>query len=392
MTRKEVILKAIEGRITWVQAAEVLGMSARHMRRLKARYEKYGFGGLRDGRSGRPRRKRIPTKTIQTLCRLRRETYMDFSVKHFHEVVTEKHGLRLSYTWTRLVLQEAGLAEKAPSRGTYRRRCERRPMRGMLVHLDASTHPWIAGLAPHDLMVALDDADGRILAAHFVPQEGTASTFQALHTVLTKHGRFAALYTDRGSHFCRTAEAGAAPADVQDGQVARALNALGIRHILARSPQARGRSERAFGTLQGRLPQELRVAGIRSYTEAQRYLDRTFVPAFNRRFTVTPTEPESAFVPLAGVDLDLLLSVQHERIVRNDHTVAFRRLLLQLPQGRDRLHYVRCPVLVHELAAGVLAVTYQGRLLARFDPDGVLLTSKPQPKTKNLYSSPTGHL
>jgi hypothetical protein len=244
----------------------------------------------------------------------------------------------------------------------------------MLLHLDASTHEWLAGQPMWDLNVVLDDADGRILDARFVPQEGTASTFAALHAVLRRQGRFVELYTDRGSHFCHTSVAGAGPDAVQDGEVSRALRALGIRHILARSPEARGRSERAFGTIQGRLPPELRVAGITDYAAANGYLVQHFVPDFNRRFTVPPAHAGSAFVPLVGIDLELLLSAQHQRVVRNDSTVLFAALPLQLPPRPERAHYVRCPVLVHEFPEGTLGISYQGRLLARYDREGHLLS------------------
>lgn len=375
MTRKDVIVKAIAGRITWIQAAEILGLSARQMHRLKTAYLKWGYRGLCDGRGGRPRRKRIPAAVIAEVCRLKAEVYPDFSIQHFWERATEQHGLTLSYTWTRLLLQAAGLVAKAPGRGRYRRKRERRPLVGMLLHLDASTHRWLPDLPRQDLVVMLDDADGRILYARFVPQEGTASTFAALHHVLTRSGRFAELYTDRGSHFCRTPTAGEAPAELQQGQVTRALHTLGIRQIFARSPEARGRSERAFGTLQGRLPPELRVAGITTYAAANTYLETVFVADFNRRFTVRPAEPESAFVRVAGVDLALLLSVQHERVVRNDSTITFNRLVLQLPRSGPRPHYVRCPVLVHEFPDGRLGISYQGRLLARYTRAGTLLTA-----------------
>lgn len=373
MTRKEVIVRAIEGRLTWIAAADILGLTARHMRRLKGAYERQGYGGLVDQRGKTPRRRRIPVQTIATLCRLRRERYADFSIQHFWEQVTEKHGLVLSYTWTRLVLQAAGLAPKLKARGTYRRKRERRALIGMLVHLDASTHAWLPGHPMQDLVVALDDADGRILYAQFWLQETTASTFHALHHVLTQYGRFAELYTDRGSHFCRTMTAGAAPDLVYDTQVQRALKTLGIRHILARSPEARGRSERAFGTLQGRLPQELRVAGITDYAAANTYLQTVFVPDFNRRFTVPPAQPGSAFLKLVALDLRLVLSAQHERVVRNDSTVVFGSLTLQLPPTKWRRHYVRCPVLVHELPDTMLGLSHQGRLLARYDRTGRLL-------------------
>lgn len=380
MTKKEVMLKAIEGRITWIQAADILGISERHMRRIKTRYEEFGFDALRDHRAGRPRRQRIPLATVEKLLALRRAAYADFSVRHFWEHATEHHDLVLSYTWTLLTLQAAGLAEKAPARGKYRRRRERRPMRGMLLHLDASTHAWLGKDRPEaDLDVMLDDADGRILFARFFDQEGTASTFAALEHVLRRHGRFAELYTDRGSHFCRTSRAGQGPDEVQEGQVTRALRTVGIRQILARSPEARGRSERAFGTIQGRLPQELKLAGITDYAAANRYLDATFVPDFNRRFTVKPAQPESAFVALAGIDLRLMLSSQHDRVVGNDNTVSFNRLVLQLPRSTHRVHYVRCPVLVHEFPDRTLGVSYQGRLLATFSQQGDLLT---EAKTK----------
>lgn len=373
MTRKEVIVKAIEGRLTWLAAADICGITPRHMRRLRELYERTGFDGLVDQRGGKSRHKRIPPRVIRLLCRLRRERYADFSIRHFWEQATERHGLALSYTWTRVVLQAAGLAPKAPARGQYRRKRERRPMVGMLVHLDGSTHAWLPAQPKWDLIVALDDADGRILYARFVPEEGTASTFAALFHVLTHDGRFAELYTDRGSHFTVTPTAGGPPAVEHQGQVSRALKTLGIRHILARSPEARGRSERAFGTIQGRLPQELRLAGITDYVAANTYLTTGFVPDFNRRFTVRPAQAERAFVRLRGIDLRLVLSAQHERIVRNDSTVPFGPLELQLPPTRWRPHYVRCPVLVHEFPDDTLGISYQHRLLARYSRQGVLL-------------------
>lgn len=370
MRKEEVIIMAIEGRIRWLDAADILGMTPRHMRRLRQRFEHYGYDGVRDYRGGVCRRKRIAVETIAELCRLRREKYADFSVQHFWEFATEKHGIKIGYTWAKRVLQAAGLAEKSSGRGQYRRRRERRPLRGMLLHLDASTHEWIVGQPKWDLMVMLDDADGRILYARFVEQEGTVSTLEALQYVLIRYGRFCELYTDRGSHFCTTSHAEAGPDTTQNGQVARALKTLGIRHILARSPQARGRSERAFGTIQGRLPQELKLAGISTYDQANTYLENTFVPDFNSRFTVEPAQAENAFTSLAGFNVSLILSVQQERVVNNDSTVHFNTLVLQLPQTDERPHYVRCPVVVHQFLDSTLGVSYQGRLLAKYTPDG----------------------
>jgi hypothetical protein len=375
MTRIEVIQKALAGKINWVHAATILGLTPRHLYRVRMQYEEFGIPGVRDRRTGRRMPMRVPPEVVDEACRLRREHYPDFSIRHFHQFATERHGLRLSYTLLRTILQARGLAPKEPGRGQYRRRRERRPMRGMLIHLDASTHTWIPGVPQRDLMVALDDADGRILYARFFEQEGTVSTLAAIKHVLVRYGRFCELYTDRGSHFCHTSEAGEDPDEVQKGQVARVLKTLGIHHILARSPEARGRSERAFGTIQGRLPQELRLAKITDYEAANRYLDEVFVPDFNKRFTVEPTEPESAFVRLMGVDLRLLLSVHHERVVRGDSTITFNSLVLQLPKTRDRRHFVRCPVLVHEFLDGTLGVSYQARLIARFTAQGALVPS-----------------
>ena len=372
MTRQEVIQKAIEKRITWQQAADLCGVTARHMSRLRERHERFGIEGLRDRRTGKRQPRRIAEEVVAELCRLRRERYPDFSVRHFHEFATEKHGLALSYTWTKLILQARGLAERAAARGKHRRRRERRPMRGMMLHEDGSTHTWIAGLPMRDLIVVLDDADGRVLYARFVEQEGTRSTLQSFEHVLRRWGRFCEFYSDRGSHFCQTTKAEAGPDVSQQGQVARVLKTLGIRHILARSPEARGRSERCFKTLQGRLPQELRAAGITDYETANEYLEKHFVTDFNRRFTVKPQQNESAFVPMVGVDLKLLLSIQTERIVQRDNTVRFGGLCLQLPESKDRVHFMRCPVIVHEFLDGMLGVSHQGQLLARFGIDGQL--------------------
>jgi hypothetical protein len=373
MTRQEVIMKAVEGRITWSQAASILRVTPRHLRRMRARFEHLGSRGLVDGRAGCERTTKIPEHVLRQICRLKREVYPDFSVRHFHEQLTGKHGISLSYTWTKNVLQAAGIVEKAPGRGQYRHRRERRAMVGMMLHLDASTHAWLPDLPAQDLVVMLDDADGRILFARFFEQEGTRSTLTALNHVLLRWGRFCELYTDRGSHFCYTTKAEAGPDLVQPGQVARVLRTLGVRHILARSPEARGRSERAFGTIQGRLPQELRVAGIRSYAAANAYLEATFVPDFNRRFTVKPREAERAFTSLAGTDLELVLTIQHERVVRNDHTVTVGPVTLQLPPSKERVSFARCPVTVHEFLDGTLGVSFQGKVLARYDQAGELM-------------------
>lgn len=383
MTRQEVMKKVLSGKLTGRQAAALLGLTERHVRRLRRKAERDGVAALVDGRA-RPRRPRVPQQTVDAVLRLRREHYRDFSIRHFHEFATEKHGLVISYTKTRTLLQDVGLAHKARSRGTHRRRRERRPMRGMMVHLDASTHRWLKGRRQQDLVVMLDDATGEILYAQFFAQEGVMSTLSALHHVLSRYGRFCELYTDRASHFCNTKVARDGPDQIQQGTVPLALKALGVRQIWAASPQARGRSERTFGTIQGRLPQELALVGVRSYDAANEYVRDVFVPDYNRRFAVAPRQPESAFTSLQGIDLELLLSIQHERIVRADNTVSFRKTILQLPPSEQRHHFVRCAVRVHEFINGDIGVSYQGTLLGRFSHGAALKTVKHRRKDRRV--------
>jgi len=362
MTRIEVISKAMAGKIRWVDVANILGVTDRQVRRLKVTAETKGVAFVVDQRGGRPRRKRVKAEVVEELCRLRREKYADFSVRHFFEHATEKHGLKLSYSHALAVLQAVGLAEKLPKRGTYRRRRERRPLRGMLLHIDASTHLWF-GDRQCDLVVVLDDADGRVLYAMFFEQEGVASTLAALSHVLKHQGRFAELYHDRGTHYGKREGIDAAE---PSGQVQRVLRAVGVRQIFARSPEARGRSERNFRTHQQRLVAELKLHGINDMEAANRYLwEGGYIADFNRRFTVKPAQPESAFVRLAGLDFAMLTAAQHERTVGRDNVVRFEGTPLQLPEGSKRTTYAGCPVLVHQLQNELL-VTWQGKAIGRF--------------------------
>lgn len=380
MTRYEIIGKAIRGELKWIEAADILRVSARHMLRLRERYEKFGIEGMGDKRTGRRMPSRIPKDDVEELLRLKRDVYPDFTTKHFHRFAVAKHGVKMSYTWALTILQSRGLVTPERSRGTYRRRRERRAMFGMMLHQDGSTHTWIAGLPMQDLVVTMDDATSRILHAKYHEQEGTRSTLEGIRFVLKKYGRFCEFYTDRGSHYCHTSVAGEAPDSEQDGQVARVLEALGIRHIRARSPEARGRSERAFKTIQEQLVPELRLAGVRTYEAANAYLEKTYVPAYNRRHAVAPAQPESAFTSMVGIDLDPLLSVQHERVVKNDNTVMFERLELQLPSTAERFHFARCRVVVHEFLDDTIGVSFQGRLVGRFTRDGATVKSAERPK------------
>jgi transposase len=359
-------------RLTADEAGELLGMSGRHFRRLLGRYDEDGAEGLRDRRLGKPSPRRAPLAELTRMQMLYQERYRDFTVKHFHEQLVERHGYRLGYTVTRLALQGAGLVAPRARRGSpHRKKRERRPLPGMLLFQDSSMHRWIGALDHDlDLVVTLDDATGAICSAILVEQEGTMSSFQGLGETIAGQGLFRALYTDRGSHYFHTPKAGGKVDKTRPTQVGRALAQLGITHIPSYSPEARGRMERAFGTLQNRLPPELRLAGIATIEAANRYLREVFVPDHNARFAVPAAEPGSAFIPYAGRPLEDVLCVQESRQVGRDNCVTWKGLALQIPPQRHRHHYVRANVRVHEYPDGRLAIFDGPSCLARFDPAG----------------------
>ena len=358
-------------RLTGEEAGELLGMSGRHFRRLCVRYEEVGREGLRDRRIGKVSPRRAPVRELERMQQLYRELYGDFTVRHFHEHLVRRHNYKLGYTVTRLSLQAAGLVTKAKRRGAHRKKRIRRPLPGMLLFQDASTYRWIAALGRDlDLVVTLDDATGELYSAILVEQEGTLSSFLGLAETIAGHGLFGALYTDRGSHYFVTPKGGGKVDKTQPTQVGRALSQLGITHIASYSPQGRGRMERAFGTLQKRLPQELRLARIKTVAAANRYLKERFVPDYNARFGVPAAEPGSAFVPYVGRPIEDVLCIQDDRVVGADNCVAWNRRSLQIPPQRHRRHYVRATVRVHEYPDGGLAIFDGPRCLARFDPKG----------------------
>src|SRR6202795_560045 len=277
------------------EAAELLGVSERTSRRWTRRYEEDGEVGLLDRRLGHASGKRVPADRAVEGERLYRERYQGFTVKHFPEHLIKDHGFGWGYTWLKLHLQWAGVVPKAPRKGAHRRKRERRPLPGMMLHQDGSRHEWLEGQAALDLIVTLDDATGAIYSAFLVEEEGTASTFRALDEVFGAHGLPLSLYTDRGSHYFHTPEAGGKVDRTHLTQVGRALAHLGVEHIAAYSPQARGRSERLFQTLQDRLVKELALAAIGTVEAADRYLCEVYIPAHNRQFAVKAEQQGSAF-------------------------------------------------------------------------------------------------
>jgi transposase len=359
------------GEVSQAEAAEILGMTERSFRRWYRRFEEDGVEGLADRRLGKPSSKRVPEAWADRLEQLYQERYFGFNAKHFHEHLVKDHGFPYSYTWAKSFLHRRQIIPLSPRKGTHRKKRPRRPLVGMMLHQDGSRHRWVPGLsAEFDLIVTMDDATNEIYSAFLVAEEGTASSFAALRGVIGKHGLFCSLYTDRGSHYFETPVAGGKVETDRLTQVGRALKQLGIEHIAAYSPEARGRSERMFGTLQDRLPKELKLAGIATLEDANRFIAEVYLPQHNARFTRVPAEAGSAFVAdTAGAWRDILC-VQEDRVVGNDNTVRYHRLVLQLPPSPLRPHFVKAKVRVHHYPDDTLAVFHGPRCLARFASDG----------------------
>lgn len=354
-----------------MEAGELLGCSERQFRRYRGRYEEEGLAALADRRLGKASAKRVPVDELERMLGLYRSAYRGWNVKHFHERLVKHHGFRWGYTWTKTQLHAAGLAERSRRRGAHRRKRPRKPCVGMMLHQDGSRAAWLKGQPPLDLIVTMDDADSTIYSAFLVEEEGTASTFQACLEVFAEKGLPASLYTDRGSHYFTTPKAGEAVDKDRPTQVGRALAQLGIEHIPAYSPEARGRSERMFGTLQDRLIKELALAGIRKIEAANRWIWEVYLPEHNARFAKPAELSESAFVAVKDKDLlGDILCVQEERIVARDNTVTWGRLKLQLPESRLRPHYVKARVRVHEYPDRSLAIFHGPRCLARYTAAG----------------------
>src|ERR1700722_840937 len=376
MKVQEVILRALAKKITWWQAAEIIGISDRHMRRWRERYEEFGYDGLFDRRRGKPSPRRVPVAMVEKVFALYRETYFDLNVQHFHEKLKPDHGIELSYTCVKQALQGAGLVGRGRKRGVHRKRRERRPLPGMLLHIDGSRHQWFQDERWYDLIVILDDATSEIYYAQLVEEESTMTVMAGLKEVVERKGVFCALYSDRGSHFWLTPKVGGKVDYHRRTQVGRALHELGVQMIPAYSPEARGRSERNFSTWQGRLPQELRLRQLRTLEAANRFLRGDYIAEFNRRFQVAPRQRGNAFVPCRSRDLERVFSLQFERSVNRDNTVSFQNLSLQIERVRWRATLAGCQVVVHQHLDGSLSLSYGPHCLGRYDATGApLLTA-----------------
>jgi transposase len=368
---EELLRRWDRGELSGSEAGELLGCSERQFRRYRRRYEEDGLEGLADRRLGKASARRIAVDEVMWMVGQYESHYLGWNVKHFHEHLQARHGVRWSYSWVKTKLQAADLVPRVRRRGTHRRKRERKPCEGMMLHQDGSRAVWLAGQPALDLIVTMDDATSTLYSALLVEEEGTASTFRGLLEVFESKGLPLSFYTDRGSHYFVTVKAGETVDRGRLTQVGWALKRLGIEHIAAYSPQARGRSERMFGTLQDRLIKELAQAGIRDIEIANRWLREVYLPAHNRRFARPPAVAQSAFVAAPDrIALVEALCVQEERVVERDNTVSWRKLKLQLPDSPLRHHWVKARVRVHQYPDGQLALFHGPACIARYDALG----------------------
>jgi len=364
-----------KGRLTQEEAARLLGVCERTFRRYLDRFHEAGLEGLIDKRLSQVSQRRAPVDEVMATVALYRSRYSGWNVKHFHTWYCREHAGGRSYTWVKNVLQAQGAVSRAPKRGAHRKRRERSPLPGMMIHQDGSVHEWISG-QKWDLIVTMEDATNEHYSMFFVEEEGTLSSFRGVDEVITQHGLFSSFYSDRGSHYWHTPTAGGKVDKANPTQFGRALKQLGIEMIAAYSPQARGRSERMFRTHQERLPKELAAAGITCMPAANRYLAKVYRPAFNAEFMQPAAEAGSAFVPWIGRGLNDILCEQFERTVGNDNCVRFENLVLQIPPDRHRCHYVKAKVRVHRYVDGRLGIFHGPRKLAAYDALGKELKQK----------------
>src|SRR5947209_10686296 len=367
MKAQEVILKAAAGKLKWWEAAEIMGVTDRTMRRWRERLNEHGYSGLWDYRKRKPSPKRVAMQRVEQVLQLYREKYFDFNVQHFHEKLREVHGIQLSYSWVKAALQTAGLVKRRKKPGSHRKRRPRRALPGMMLHIDGSEHAWFQDERRYELIVILDDATSEIYYVQLVEEESTRTVMAALREVIEKKGLFCALYSDRGSHFFVTPKAGEPVDKGRLTQVGRAMKDLGVQMIPAYSPQARGRSERNFGTWKGRLRQELRLANITSLEAANAFLRDRYIAEFNRKFAVVAKEKGTAFQSCNRKDLDLVFTIQTERVVAKDNTVAIADRRWQIDKTRFRHTLAGCTVTIHEHLDGAISIRYGPHMVARFN-------------------------
>lgn len=371
----EVLMRAVNREISWIQAADILGCTARSLRRWKVRYQQFGMEGLVDGRTRGHRSPRwIRPKDLDPLLRLYRERYAGFNVRHFCAIARREHGLVWSYSFVRQALQRAGLVKKRRPRGRHFVRRPPRPCFGEMLHLDGSHHGWLANRADERqcLIAVVDDATRRLLYARLSERETTEAVLAALQAVFSQYGLPQSLYTDRASWATYTRGPDRRSRPEHPTQVGRALERLGVEHILAYSPQARGRGERVNRTLQGRLVNELRVAGIQTLERANRYIEECFLAPYNAELSHSPADPASAFVTAGGADLDQILCHEETRTVGKDNTIVLDGVRLQIAKQPGRATCAGLEVTVRRHLDGSHSIWRGSRCWGRFDSRGRL--------------------
>ncbi len=389
MKLQEVLLRATSGKIKWWQAAELIGISERQLRRRRKRYEEEGYQGLLDRRR-KPSSRRVSKKQTEVVLSLYRDRYFDLNVCHFHEKLGEEHQIGLSYTWVKQALQAAGLVKRKARRGVHRKRRERRPLPGMMLHIDGSEHHWFQDERKHDLIVILDDATSDIYYAQLAPEESTFTVMAGLRAVIEQKGLFCSLYSDRGAHFWLTPKSGGKVDYDRPTQVGRAMKELGVQMIPSYSPQARGRSERSFSTWQGRLPQELRLRGIRTLDGANAFLKQHYIAQFNRRFTVPAAQRGTAFLPCRHRNLEMIFTQRYERTVDRDNTVRFNNLVMQLEPAHWRDTLAGCKAIIHQHLDMTLTLMIAGHRIGHYSAEGKLLTPLSQKQIKAVEKTLRG--
>jgi transposase len=396
MKVKEVIFRAISGEYTWLQAAEILGMNPRSLRRWRQRMELYGYAGLIDMRRGIPSPRRAPVAEIERIVRLYRDVYRGYNAQHFYQTVKREHGVRLSYTYVRQILQGAGLMKKGRARGRHRLRRPRRPRFGEMLHLDGSRHAWLA-LVPEEkqtLIQVVDDATCRLLYAQLWRGETTRAVMSAMRDVVREHGIPEAFYTDRASWAFETPTAGGKVSQTNLTQVGEALARLGVEHIPSYSPQARGRSERMNRTLQDRLVNELRVAQVTTLEAANQYLLEHYLLTHNEELAKPPEDPTSAFVELGGIDLDEIFYEETIGKVGKDNTVSCEGKHLQILKQPGRRTCAGLAVRLRRHLDGGYTVRRGAQLLGAYDAEGRPrpLATRPPRRQDAPGSTPEGRV
>ena len=381
-------------------AAQLLGLSSRHLLRLLAKVRRRGPAALAHGNRGRPSPRRLPEPTRTRLIGLARTTYAGCNDCQLTELLAEREALQVSRPTLQRLLRAAGIGSprrRRPPR--HRRRRERMPQAGLLVQMDGSHHPWLEDRGPRLVLhAAIDDATGEVLAGIFRPQEDAQGYFRLLRRLIRRYGVPAAAYTDRHGIFHRDARTPLALAEqlqgaVETTQIGRALQELGIRWIPASSPEGKGRIERLFGTFQDRLVTELRLAQARTLPEAQGVLDR-FLPRYNARFAHPPAQPEPAWRPAPPPDqLERICCFKYQRTVGHDNTFPLDSCLLQLRPGPGGRSYAGARVTVHAYLNGTLAVYHRGQQLpATRLPHGHRPRTRTQVAIELRPPRPKGHI